>query len=67
MLRFLKKVFFNNTPSFKGFSLIEMVIGILIITILTNINSKISNIDDIIAVDIEARNIAHGFISRGGF
>jgi len=30
MLRFLKKVFFNNPPLFKGFSLIELVIGILI-------------------------------------
>ena len=36
-------------------------------TILKSINSKISNIDDIIMVDRDARNIAHSFVNKGGF
>ena len=36
-------------------------------TFLKNINSKICNIDDIIDVDRNARNIAHNFINRGSY
>ena len=43
------------------------IIDIIEMTFLKNINSKISNIDDIIEVDRDARNIAHNFINRGGY
>ena len=43
------------------------IIDIIEMTILKSINSKISNIDDIIMVDRDARNIAHSFVNKGGF
>jgi 1-deoxy-D-xylulose-5-phosphate reductoisomerase len=43
------------------------IIDIIEMTFLKNSNSKIYNIDDIIAVDRDARNIAHDFINRGVF
>ena len=43
------------------------IVDIIEMTFLKNSNSKIHNIDDIIAVDRDARNIAHDFINRGVF
>ena len=43
------------------------IIDIIEMTFLKNINSKICNIDDIIEVDRNARNIAHNFINRGSY
>ena len=43
------------------------IIDIIEMTFLKNSNSKIHSIDDIIAVDRDARNIAHDFINRGVF
>ena len=43
------------------------IIDVIEMTFLKNSNSKVHNIDDIIAVDRDARNIAHDFINRGVF
>ena len=53
--------FFNKKINFNK------IIDIIEMTFLKNTNSKISNIDDIIAVDRDARNIAHDLINKGGF
>jgi len=55
------EAFLNKKISFTK------IIDIIEMTFLKNINSKISNIDDIIEVDRDARNIAHNFINRGGY
>jgi len=50
-----KKINFNN------------IVDIIEITINKSLNSVISNIDEIIITDIEARNIAQNLIKRGDF
>ena len=50
-----KKINFNN------------IVDIIEITIMKNLSSVISNIDEIINTDIEARNIARNVIKRGNY